>query len=60
MSYALELTEPARADLRQFELWLQEETLDEIDLLATSPPRTARRTGDLVKDFVRHREGRTF
>jgi hypothetical protein len=60
VSYALELTEPSRSDLRHLEFWLQEETLDEIELLAAHPPAKSRRTGDWVRDFVRRRGGKTF
>lgn len=60
MSYGLEFTDPARSDLRQLEPWLQEETLDEIDLLTGHPPVKSRRTGDRVCDFVRRRENRTY
>ena len=53
MSYALEFTDPAREDFQRLDLWLQEETLDELDLLAANPPARRTRVGDLVHDFVR-------
>ena len=57
MSYALELTEPALDDLIRLDVWLQEETLDELDRLALDPPIRRRRIGDFVHDFVRRGSG---
>lgn len=53
MSYTLELTEPAREDLRRLDVWLQEEVLDELDKYALNPSLKKRRVGDVVHDFLR-------
>jgi hypothetical protein len=52
VSYALEFLESA-LHLQRLDVWLQEETLDEIDRLADTPPTQRRRVGDLIVDFIR-------
>jgi len=43
------------------EIWLQEETLDELDRLAADPPAPARHlAGAAVHDFVRERGHERF
>jgi len=60
VSFALDITEAGRADLRQLDTWLQEEILDELERLVVKPPTRRIAGGDLVHDFTRTREGRTF
>ena len=62
MSYALAFTDRALDDLRGLELWLQEETLDELDELAANPPAVSRRRhlAAVVHDFVRERSGKRY
>lgn len=56
MSYAYTLSERARAGLKKMDLWLQEETLDELDRIAAGPQLIGRRVGEaVVRDFVRDR-----
>jgi len=56
VSYGYMLSERALAGLRKMELWLQEETLDELDRLTAQQPFPGRRIGELiVRDFVRER-----
>ena len=61
MSYAYQFTEPAVPQLQQLDSWLAEETLDELELLASKgyvPPM--RSPTGFVHDFVRVRGGKTF
>ena len=59
MSYDLEFTDRAIADLRRLESWLAEETLDELERLVQAPPKPRRRhLAGIVYDFVREREKR--
>lgn len=58
--YALEFTEPGYEDFHRLDVWLQEDTLDELDRVAADPPARRTRTGDLVHDFVRQRNGSTY
>jgi len=60
VGYGLELTDPARDGLRELDLWLQEETLDELDALAATPPPRRRRVGGFIHDFVRSHEGSIY
>lgn len=58
MSYALALSDKARDSLRQLPVWLQEETLDELDRLADGGvPLPPRRDNSrlVVHDLVRER-----
>ena len=56
MSYAYVLSERARAGLSKMDIVLQEETLDELDRLASQPKVRGRRVGEaVVCDFVRDR-----
>ena len=56
MSYVLAFTDRALDDLRGLDIWLQEETLDELDRLAETPPLPRRRhLGAVVHDIVRER-----
>lgn len=61
MSYAYQFAEPAVPQLRQLDSWLAEETLDELELLASEahiPPM--RSSTGFVHDFVRMRAGKTY
>lgn len=62
MSYAWELAERAKEQLATLEAWLQEETLDVIDAIATSPTPVEhpRRRDEFVQDFVRERGGTRY
>jgi len=61
VSYALRFTERGSADLNRLEIWLQEETLDELDKVAADPPAPNRRlAGAAVYDFVRERGQNRF
>lgn len=62
MSYAYTLSDRALAGLRKMEIWLQEETLDELDRIASLPKLPGRRIGQaIVFDFVRERSaGRAY
>ena len=56
MSYAYTLSERARAGLAKMDVWLQEDTLDELDQIAARPKLQGRRIGEgVVFDFVRDR-----
>lgn len=56
MSYAYKLSKRALAGMSRIPIWLQEETLDELDLLADRPPISGRRIGEaIIHDFVRDR-----
>jgi tRNA splicing ligase len=59
VSYAWELADRAREQLRAMETWLQEQTLDVIDSIAISPAPVEhpRRLDEFVQDFVRERGG---
>lgn len=61
MSYSLSLAADARAALSSLDLWLQEETLDEIEGLLKAPAQLGERPGDpvAVHDFIRVRAERT-
>jgi hypothetical protein len=57
----LALGDDAIEGLHALEIWLQEETLDELEALASNPP--ARRRGHTtaaVHDFKRERNGLTY
>jgi hypothetical protein len=61
VSFTLALGDEAIEGLHALEIWLQEETLDELELLASNPP--ARRRGHTtaaVHDFKRERRGVTY
>jgi hypothetical protein len=57
VSYRLEFAPKAKEGLAALELWLQEETYDEIDGIATDPSSLVVRPGDpiSVHDFTRVR-----
>ena len=57
MSYALALNERTRRQIRELEVWLQEEVFDELDELARDPSRLVYRTTSpgAVYDFIRRR-----
>ena len=59
MSYALAIAGDARLDWRALELWLQEETIDEIDNLAgdLTLPYATNPDGESVYSFVRSSRG---
>lgn len=58
MSWGLNLTAKARADLRALDVWLQEEVLDELDYLADDPPRPRSASDpEIVHDFERTKGG---
>ena len=61
MSFAYLLSERAHASLRKMDIWLQEETLDELDRLTKESVFSGRRVGDaLVRDFARDRGSQRF
>ena len=60
MSYALELADPAREGLGRLDIWLAEDTLDELELLTANPPKRRTRIGPVVYDFVRVHGESTF
>ena len=62
MSYAWELADRAKSQLKALETWLQEETLDAIDELAASPigSKSPQPSDELVHDFFRERGGTRF
>ena len=54
MSYGYHITGDALADLREFDGWLQEEVLDELERLAQDPKRLrAGKDGEAIHDFDR-------
>lgn len=54
MSWGLSITADARADLKSMDVWLQEEVLDELDQLASDPPRPRPGAGsEIIHDFDR-------
>ena len=59
MSWGLRLAGDAIADLRDLEIWLQEEVLDELDRLIDDPAMLSQRrtTPTVVFDFTRDRAG---
>jgi hypothetical protein len=58
VSYTYQLTDRAVADLKKLNTWLQEETLDEIEVVTSNPTSLAKRLqGAAVHDFVRKWEG---
>ena len=58
MSLVLAFAERALNGLRGFEIWLQEETFDELDRLADATPEPRpRHLATSVHDFVRERNG---
>ena len=61
MSYNYELTDRAWADFKNLDLWLQEETLDELEIVAANPSMLrVRLYRNAVHDFVRIHAGRQF
>ena len=61
MSFVYEFSKRARVKFRQLDFWLQEESLDELELLvAGPPPSTARARTGFVLDVVRVRRVSTY
>ncbi len=59
MSYALEFTRRAIRELSNLEIWLQEEALDELELIAAAPlAEPVSPFKSFVHDFIRERGGR--
>ena len=61
MSYSLSVAADARAALASLELWLQEQTLDEIERVLHEPSLLVPRRGEelVIHDFTRAHAGRT-
>ena len=56
MSFELAFTDRALDGLKRLEIWLQEETLDELDRIAADPPDpNPHLAGAAICDFVRQR-----
>src|SRR5258708_4966306 len=61
VSNTYELTDRAWADFKKLDIWLQEETLDEIEIVAANPSSLkARLQRNAVHDFVRVHGGRQY
>jgi hypothetical protein len=60
VSYSLIVTAKYQSEFSALPIWLQEETLDEIDKLLEFPAQTCPKSlEEVVFDFVRSSEGKT-
>ena len=62
MPYALAFGERPIRQLRELDVWLQEEVLDELEVLASNPQRLIFRaiSPGAVHDFIRHGPAGTY
>lgn len=59
MSWGLRLAGDARADLKELDVWLQEEAIDELERVVVDPPSLLRRKGPgrVVHDIELEHDG---